>query len=828
MIFLARRHSASVRSSRSVVARALLTLALSLAATSAHAVIVRGRVTDALGHPLRGARVQLIEHGQVAAIGYAIADGTYEIRSADAGRFTLLGSAGGFLPGIGQEFYGGETDVLNRDVVLSAVTLQQAISVSATEIPTPVPQLTAPVTVIPGSLLATHEGIVDTLRQSPGVFIAQSGQYGGVSSLFIRGGNSTANLVLVDGMPAEDVGGVFDYGPVSSTAVSRIEIYRGPDSAIYGTDAGAGVVSIETPRGNSAKPLITYSGDAGTLHSYRNEITLGGTALKFDYFGAFSRFDTSNALPNDEFHVSAAAVNFGYAFNGNGDIRFTIRNQDSAEGLPGPYDFYNIANTAKEGDQDLFSGLTAQYRTQSNWHNLLRYGIARKREQQTQFGNVGNPITFNFGTQQDPDYFTEYFGNTVNIRGANGYTATGQVAFLTGSDDQSSNRDQLYYQSDWSPNHFFNGLFGFRYDNERGSYNNAAYFEHEVIQRTNFEYNLQFQGDVKGRFSYSLGGAVEKNHLYGIAGTPRIGFTFVPVRPSAKLFHGTRLRANFATGVQEPTLALEYNSLYTQLQNTPGGPADIALYHIGPQGAERSRTYDLGLDQNILGEKLILRLGYFHNVFDHQLEGVSSPALLQYFNLNLPAIYTAYLNSLAYRAQGLESEVQWQPTAHILLRGGYTYLDSIVLQSFASDAVAANQGTPTENPNLPGIAIGAESPLIGARVFRRPPHTGFLTAQYARSKYSVLFQGAFASRSDDSTFLDGFDPNFGNSLLLPNRDLDFGYAKLDLGGTYALRKSITVFAQINNILNDQHIGPIGYPGLPLTLRVGLKLRLGGD
>jgi iron complex outermembrane receptor protein/vitamin B12 transporter len=91
-----------------------------------------------------------------------------------------------------------------------------------------------------------------------------------------------------------------------------------------------------------------------------------------------------------------------------------------------------------------------------------------------------------------------------------------------------------------------------------------------------------------------------------------------------------------------------------------------------------------------------------------------------------------------------------------------------------------------------------------------------------------MLQGALASRSDDSTFLDGYDPNFGNSLLLPNHDLDFGYAKLDLGGTYALKHGFSVFAQMDNLLNDQHIGPIGFPGLPLTVRAGLKLRLGGD
>lgn len=818
------------------VARVFLsTVGFAVLLVPARAVIVRGHVTDALGRAVPGARVQLIGHGKVAAIGYAAADGTYEIRSADAGRFTLLGSAGGFLPAIGQEFYGGATNVIEHNVVLSSVTVQQAVSVAATQIPTPIPQLTAPVTVIPGETLATQVGIVDSLRQTPGVFLSQTGQAGGVTSLFLRGGNSTANLVLVDGIPAEDVGGTFDFGPVSSTAIALMEIDRGPDSAIHGTDAGAGVISIETPHGYTLRPLLTYSGDAGTLHSYRNEATLGGTARNFDYFTAFSRFDTSNALQNDEYHAATSAANLGYAFNGNSDVRFTIRDQVVAQGLPGPHDFYYLSNTAKQGDQDLYSGLTAEYRTQSNWHNLVRYGIARKREQETQFGNVGNPITFDFGFGP----FTEYFGDVTTIRGANGYTATGQAAFLTGSDDQSSNRDQLYYQSDWSPSPYFNALFGFRYDNERGSYNNAQFFEHEIIKRTNFEYNLQFQGEVKGRFSYSLGGALEKNHLYGIAGTPRIGLSYVPVRPSRKILHGTRLRANVATGVQEPTLALEYNSLYTQLLNN-GDTADVALYHIGPQGAERSRTYDFGLDQNILGEKLVLRAGYFHNIFDHQIEGVSSSALALYFGIGapcpppgtglcpLPSIFTAYVNSLAYRAQGAELEVQWQPTSRIMLRGGYTYLSTVVLQSFASDAVAANQGAPTENPNIPGVAIGAESPLIGARVFRRPPHTGFLTAQYARQRFSVLFQGAFASRSDDSTFLDGYDPNFGNSLLLPNRDLDFGYAKLDLGGTFRLQRHITAFAQAGNLLNDQHIGPIGFSALPLTLRAGLKFRLGGD
>ena len=162
------------------------------------------------------------------------------------------------------------------------------------------------------------------------------------------------------------------------------------------------------------------------------------------------------------------------------------------------------------------------------------------------------------------------------------------------------------------------------------------------------------------------------------------------------------------------------------------------------------------------------------------------------------------------------------------MRGGYTYLDALVSQSFASDVTLVNQGMPNTNPNLPGIAIGSVSPLIGARPFRRPPHTGFFTVDYGRRKLNLMLQGAMASRGDDSTFLGGLDLAGDNALLLPNRDLDFGYVKLDLGGTYALKHGLTLFAQTQNLLNNQHIGPIGYPGLPLTFRAGVKLRLGGE
>ena len=129
-------------------------------------------------------------------------------------------------------------------------------------------------------------------------------------------------------------------------------------------------------------------------------------------------------------------------------------------------------------------------------------------------------------------------------------------------------------------------------------------------------------------------------------------------------------------------------------------------------------------------------------------------------------------------------------------------------------------------PTFDGIPVGPYAPLVGARPFRRAPHTGYLTATYAAKRFTGVFSSAFASRSDDSTYLEGEDAFGGNSLLLPNRNLDYGYAKVDLGASFQVLPWMDVFAQGENLLNNQHIAPIGYPGLPFTARIGLRLRWG--
>ena len=806
--------------------RALALVCSLLTASYVHAVTVHGIVSDPLGRPVAGATVALVQGGKVITTARTGYDGSYQLSSAASGQFNVLAGGVSFRQLVTENFYGGSLDAVEQNVVLEPEWVRQSIVVTATGTPQPQAQVSASITTIEKPDFANRADMVDALRQVTGFDVVQTGQRGGETSVFIRGGNSDANKVVLDGVPIEDIGGGFDLSALSTTGISSVEAYRGPNSVLWGSDAAAGVMAFDTPRGTTAFPSLLYEGDLGNFGTYRNEVQLGGTLRRFDYYGAFADLQTQNSLPMDEYHNITEAANFGYQPSGATSIRVTARNADIATGLPGTYSFFGMSNDGKQSDQDIFMSGTIDHTFSDAWHGLVRYGMARKREESEQWYPAGNLIEGN------------YYGNYVTIKGANGYSASGQALMNYGgvypyTINLVSNRDNLYAQTDYSITPHLTAIAGFRFEDERGMENELAYGFNETLERANYDYMLAFNGDYKQRIFYSLGGGIQKNQLYGTQGTPRVGVSYYAVRPGKGVFHGTKLNFNFAKGVQEPTLEDQFGSLYAFLLAN-GGEATIKQFGISPIGAEQSRSYDGGIEQSLFNEHVTLRTTYFHNEFGNQIEYVGAnlvPTLLPQLTpaeqqelesfLESEGAFSLTLNSMAFRAQGLESEVEYGIGKNIFMRGGYTYLDGQVQRSFSSDAVG-----PSTNPNIPGVPIGNDSPLVGARPFRRPPHTGFVGVSYTGKLLSLVGTGAFASRSDDSTYLGGEDPFGENTLLLPNRNLDSAYAKLDLGGTFKITSWVGIYAQLDNLLSQQHIGPIGYPSLPMNYRFGLRFALG--
>ena len=405
--------------------------------------------------------------------------------------------------------------------------------------------------------------------------------------------------------------------------------------------------------------------------------------------------------------------------------------------------------------------------------------------------------------------------------------------------ERVNNRDQVYFQSDYPFTPHILGMFTFRYEDERGAKKSAAYgTRSDPGARATTTTRRKFKGTTSTGSSTRSGAGQRRTSYSGRWALLVIGLVYYPVRPDKGLFHGTKIRFNFANGYQEPSLDEQFGSLYNFLLTQPGGEESIQQFHISPVVAEQSRTYEGGVAQSFLSERGVLRVSYFHNQYGRQIEPVPAtevPALLPQLSPSeqqeLESLMSNAgdldLNSQAFRAQGIESEAEYTVFKNLFLRAGYTYLDAVVERSFTSDALQ-----PSFNPSpSAGAAFSTcpSAPLI--RCVEPVRFIGHRTPAYAAvsyngQQYSVGFTAAFASRSDDSTFLGGRDFAGGNSLLLPNRNLDFSYAKLDLGGSYQFLSWLAAYAQLDNLTSNKRIGPIGYPSLPFTFRVGLRLALG--
>lgn len=814
--------------------RAGLALALAFTAVSAPAAdragSIHGMITDPLGAVVPEATVELLRGTANVAATTTDRQGNYQFSAVTPGHYTVRARASGFAPQQSEVVYVGAGNAAGIDLTLRIGTVAQQIVVSATGTKTPESQTGASISVLSADQFPNRLDVLEPLRLVPGVQIEQNGQRGTAGSMFLRGGNSDSNKILLDGTPLNDIGGVVNFGTLATTGVEQIEVLRGPNSVLFGPDAMAGVVSLTTRRGATPLPELSYVFDAGNFNSLRHDVSLGGAFRRLDYLGEFSRSDTGNSVPNNTFHNATYVANLGVALNPTTELRFTGRYTTAALGQPNQIEFFGIPDDSFERDQDGYLGVTFSNQTTPRWHNLVRYGATRLRLQDVNPSSTGIPFDNGFGQGLN------FLGQTVTIHGANGFSATGQAILdfagtypiLTSS---SSKRDSVYVQSDYSFNPHVLGLVAFRYENERGYTLNFG--AKTPADRGNFSYIAEVQASLGTRAYLTLGGSVENNAVFGVTAIPRASLAYYAVRPRNEGFlNGTKLKFNYGQGIKEPSIFEATSSLFGLLSQLPNGAQLIAQFNVVPVAAERSRSYDAGFEQLAWNGRVKLAATFFHNQFTNQIEFVPSTALPV---LGVPpavvaqAGFGATLNSGDTRALGAETEMEIALGHGFAARAAYTYLDAVVVRSFTTDAFSCAQpGQPfcAFNPAFPTIPIGAFAPLEGSRPFRRAPHTGSFSLGYARPKFALTLSGVLASRRDDSTFLS--DAFFGNTMLLPNRNLDPSYQKLDLSGSYHVNRRLALYSVVENLLSQHYDQVIGFPALPLTFRAGFKVALGGE
>jgi iron complex outermembrane receptor protein/vitamin B12 transporter len=771
-----------------------------------------GQVVDVLGARIAGASVTLTRDGSPVSESKSGADGSFTFSNLAAGRYQVTATAPGFQPGTSDPFYAGPGARPSVELVLAVGPLQQDLVVTAEVGVVLQSQTGAPVTVIDSTTLdaINKPDLFEALRLIPGAQIVQVGQRGGQTSLFLRGGNSNFTKVLMDGMPANDIGGGFDFSHIDTAGVDRIEVMRQTNSVVYGSDALTGVVNITTRRGSARVPEFEYAIDGGNLGTFRNSVSLGGAMRRYDYFSQYSYFTTDNHTPNSGYHRGTFAGRFGVAVGGGTTVSGTLRWIDGRFGSANAFSLFQVADDSTTDSDQLYGAIAADAQFTDRWQSTIRFGSAG------QTTHYVNPTPS--GTPFDPYGFgANYLGNTVTLAAANGQTVTGRATLDFGFAPFPQTFDAR------STRRLISGQTTYRVQRDL-SISGGAHFEHETgyddpeddptATRNNGGGFVEARATILNRAYLSGGIGVEHNRVFGTESVPRFSAAVYVRPPSADALGDTKISFNIGTGIKAPSVSQQLNSLFELLRGTPAGA------NVSPLGPERSRGWDVALEQGFSGGKYRARVGYYNNEFEDLLEFLNRAAMGR---AGVPfeaadAASFAYVNSQSFRAQGVELSADAVIRQRIRLGGSYTYLDAEVTRALSASRVS--------NPAFLGVAIGAFSPLEGERPFRRPANSGTLFISYADGPAAAALSAYFAGRRDDSTFLS--DEFLGNSLLLPNQDLDPAYQKVDLSASYRVHRQAKVYTTIENLLDKDYEAAFGHPSLPFTIRAGVTVTFGGD
>jgi len=672
---------------------AFLTLLLSVAAL---AVDLKLKVLDPQSAAVAGAEVSLLRAGETSILSTETtsAEGTAVFRVPSAGSFRIQVLAPGFAA--------ENVEISSQSeitVKLRLAPASETVVVSATRTPVPGEAAGANVDSLSGAQLTTMQPIAaaDAVRFLPGAVVNDAGQRGGISSLFVRGGESTYNKVIVDGVAVENPGQTFDFGTLPLSEADRLEFVRGAQSTLYGSDAMTSVVQVWTRTGSTAVPDLRLAADGGNLGTASGYGSIAGAWRRFDYDAFATQFNTNGQGINNHYSDALQGANVGMAITDQVALRVRVRHSNSYTGVPGEWSF-NGYDPIVSADGVNFYLLPPDPSEYAHQNNLL--------------GSVELAIHAPSGWQHRLtafDYLYRYHDTNL----------TGDAARVDGFGFQFDfpsleydhiNRIGFEYQGDYAERTWAHTTFGYRVENENGMISNFEYASFMPGQRLENDFYAQQQLTL-GRLNVIAGGRFVHNSDFGNTGIPRVALTLLAAR-GREIFSGTRLRFTYATGFMEPAL----------YQIAVGPP-----YYVPNPGllAERTRAFEAGIQQNFLAGRWVFNATYFNNLFHDQIEFAdNAQGIGQFFNVQ---------KSLA---QGAELQVQGKISSRVLLNASYTNLSTEYLQ--APLCTPANFCDPVYDTGNP--------------LLRRPKHSATALVDYLESRWGANLGASFVGRRPDSDF----------------------------------------------------------------------------
>ncbi len=301
------------------------------------AATIEGTVFDPSGSAVPNVRVSLLKSLTALDERQTDARGKYKFEGLAKGSYRLVANAPGFSASTANVEM-GEDQARSVDLHLTLSAVQQQVVVSASLEGALAPQLGSSVSTISSQEIDDRgaQNVTDVLRGVPGATLDDSGRRGGVTGLFVRGGDSNYNLVMVDGIQLNQFGGGFDFAPLPADGVDHVEVTRGAESALFGSNAVTGVVNIVTTRGEGS-PHFDFQAEGGNFTTRR--FVAGGSGLTHGLSWAYdvSRLDSGGTVRNDNYRNQSAILSLGYRRSERRQVDFHFFGNANDAGVPGPY-----------------------------------------------------------------------------------------------------------------------------------------------------------------------------------------------------------------------------------------------------------------------------------------------------------------------------------------------------------------------------------------------------------------------------------------------------------------------------------------------------------
>jgi vitamin B12 transporter len=466
--------------------------------------------------------------------------------------------------------------------------------------------------------------VSDLLRDVAGLAVSRSGVQGSQTQIRVRGGEANHLLVLIDGVEVNNPSqnDEFNWGNLVASDIERIEVIRGPQSSMLGSDAMAGVVNIITR--SADQPLSTnIFSEIGSFNTQNNGISIGLKDGAFDMRIGISDLQTDgdnisrSGSEKDGYENTNLNLKSGWRVSNQLNLTLAARQSDGINEIDADINFDSLIDDQDDLSKFLSSTkrLKADYSSlDGHWQHQL--SIARSTNENAEFnGNIPGTATYSNKDQQR--LVSSLLWSELNHR----------LSFLV-------EREEEKFQQRGVINDY--GIFGIYDPNQKRS-------------RDTDSMALEYRADISDKLTVAASTRYDDNSEFNTGNTSRIEAIY-------QINDSLRMRSAYGTAIKNPTFTERFG-FYT---NFIGNPS------LEP---EQSSNWELGIDQQFLGGHSSISFTLFNSELENEIDGnFVDPVTFRYTSVNRAGLS---------KRQGMELITLNQFNDAVSLNFSYTYTDAV-------------------------------------------------------------------------------------------------------------------------------------------------------